>query len=169
MKFPWPVLALALLGACRTVAQEAAPPALPEIRVGQRARTWEVVHRGQRVGLVVLFQDRGHIGDSVYVVRNVWHQDLGLIDGLGRAYRYLPHHKEPAWVGSGTIALGAERILCVEDGCELVELESTPEAGAERPRVAASEPGSPVEEPSESVPTPASSPVAPDEGLPQSL
>ena len=47
---------------------------------------------------MVLFQEDGAARDSVYVVRNLWHQALGLIDGLGRAYRYLPHEEEPAWV-----------------------------------------------------------------------
>lgn len=169
MRFPFlPLLALA--GACRTVETRSAvspPPA--EVRLGQRARAWEVVHGGAKVGTVVLFQDRGRIGDSIYIVRNVWHQDLGLIDGLGRAYRYLPHHREPAWIGSGTIELGAKRILGLEEACQLVELERIQEAGSSPADVAGNAPGMAVEEPRASVPTPASSPAAPDEGLPQSL
>lgn len=167
MKLLLPVLVL--LGACRTVEREAAPAGPARVRVGQRARGWEIVHEGARVGSVVLFQDRGRIDDSIYVVRNAWQQDLGLIDGLGRAYRYLPHHKEPAWIGSGTIELGAERILGLTEECLLVEIELAPEAGATASDVAASEPEAPHQEPPESVPTPASSPAAPDEGLPQSL
>jgi hypothetical protein len=161
---------LALLGACRTVeTRNTVSPPPAEVRVGQRARAWEVVRAGQSLGHVILFQDRGRIGDSIYIVRNLWHQDLGLIDGLGRAYRYLPHHKEPAWIGSGTIALGAERILGVEETCELVEVERIPEAGSSPAEVAGNEPAEPCEELRVNLPTPASSPAAPDEGLPQSL
>jgi hypothetical protein len=40
------------------------------VRVGTRARTWEVRCAGEVVGLVVLFQERGLARDSVYVVRN---------------------------------------------------------------------------------------------------
>jgi hypothetical protein len=168
MKLPF--VMLALLGACRTVESRepvGTPPA--RVRVGQKARGWDVVHQGERVGAVLLFQDRGRIGDTVYIVRNAWQQDLGLIDGLGRAYRYLPHHKEPAWIGSGTIELGAERILGLDEECLLVEVESVPEAGSKAPELAGNEPVPPAEAPSDSTPTPASSPAAPDEGLPQSL
>jgi hypothetical protein len=114
--------ALAALLGCRTTETRglsSAPPA--QARVGTRARTWEVRCAGEVVGLVVLFQERGLARDSVYVVRNPWQQDLGLVDGLGRAFRYVPHLEDPAWVGSGTLALGAERILGAEGRCELVE------------------------------------------------
>jgi hypothetical protein len=161
---------LALAAACRSIetrSPASSPPA--EIRVGQRARAWDVMHDSASVGQVVLFQDRGRIGDTIYIVRNVWHQDLGLIDGLGRAYRYLPHHKEPAWIGSGTIELGAKRILGLAEPCRLVEVERVPEAGSSPAEVAGNEPEEAADEPRASVPAPASSPAAPDEGLPQSL
>lgn len=134
------------------------------MRVGTRARSWDVYQAGECVGRVMLFQERGSIEDSIYVVRNPWNQDLGLIDGLGRAYRYLPHHKQPAWVGSGTIALGVERILGRETACLLVETDVAPDAAAGLPALAAE----PVPAPTEGAPTPASSPAVPDEGLPQS-
>jgi hypothetical protein len=113
---------------CRTTATETVSSVpTPSVRIGTHARTWEVHCEGELLGLVVLFQERGLARDSVYVVRNPWNQDLGLIDGLGRAFRYLPHHAEPAWVGSGTIAVGAQRILGAQATCELVErAESVP-------------------------------------------
>jgi hypothetical protein len=113
--------ALAVLLACRTTETRGLASASAQVRVGTHARTWEVRCAGEVVGLVVLFQERGLACDSVYVVRNPYQQDLGLIDGLGRAFRYVPHLEDPAWVGSGTIALGAERILSVRGPCELVE------------------------------------------------
>lgn len=125
-----PLLALTLVSAgCRTIETRpvaSAPP--PTMRIGSRARVWEVRRGEERLGHVVLFQERGLAGDSIFVVRNSWNQDLGLIDGLGRAYRYLPHLEEPAWVGSGTIALGAERILGAPD-CTLIELEAEADSG----------------------------------------
>ena len=62
-----------------------------------------------------------------YMVRNVWHQDLGLIDAYGRAYRYVPHSSDPAWVGSGSVRQGVERILGLA-GCELSEFPLAAEA-----------------------------------------
>jgi len=97
---------------------------------------WAVEIEGESVGSVVLFQEHGLARDSIYVVRNPWDQDLGMIDGLGRAYRYLPHHKEPAWVGTGTVAEGAARILGSPGTCTLNEVaagagEGRDEAGEE--------------------------------------
>lgn len=129
------ISALLCLGAgCRTVATSAIASATDhDPRVGTRARTWEVRCGGEARGLVVLFHEDGRVRDSLYLVQNLYHQDLGLIDGLGRAYRYLPHHEEPAWVGSGTILSGAQDILDVALPCELVELsdhESRPVPGS---------------------------------------
>lgn len=153
-------VAFVLLSACRTTETRglsSAPTA--KVRVGTHARTWEVHSSGEVVGLVVLFQERGDAHDQVYVVRNPWQQDLGLIDGLGRAFRYVPHLEDPAWVGSGTIAVGAQRILGANDGCELVEIDAeTASAGGLEPRpqeAGANEP--------EPLPT-----ALPDVGLPQS-
>lgn len=124
-----------LLGAgCRTIStREVSSTPTPSVRVGTRARAWDVFSDGARLGLVVLFEDGRRAPDSIYVVRNAWHQDLGLIDTLGRAYRYLPHHEEPAWVGSGTIAAGAQRIFGSSGECELIEvteLETGPLPGS---------------------------------------
>jgi hypothetical protein len=116
-------LAFTLLvsGCLTTEMRPVASSPAPVVRIAERARMWEVRRAGERIGLVVLFQEDGAARDSVYVVRNPWHQDLGLIDGLGRAYRYLPHEEEPAWVGSGTVLQGAERILGVNE-CLLVDV-----------------------------------------------
>src|SRR5262245_26057068 len=116
-------LAFALLvsGCLTTEMRPVASPPAPVVRVGARARMGEVRGSDARLGLVVRCQEHGAARDSVYVVRNPWHQDLGLIDGLGRAYRYLPHEEEPAWVGSGTVLQGAERILDASE-CELVDV-----------------------------------------------
>jgi hypothetical protein len=138
---------------CRTIATSTASPSAASVRVGTHARTWEVRSDGDVHGLVVLFQERGLARDSLYVVRNPWHQDLGMIDGLGRAFRYVPHLEEPVWVGSGTIAAGARAILGIAGECELNELAATARTSAE---------GStePLARPTDGPP--------PDGGLPQS-
>src|SRR5262245_18511275 len=130
------VSAALLCASCRTVASTVSSTPNPEVRVGTRERTWEVKSGGETLGCVILFQERGHVRDSLYIVRNRLHQDLGLIDGLGRAFRYVPHCEEPVWVGSGTIAAGARDILGSEEACELVELAPTdgaPRAGSPEP------------------------------------
>ena len=138
--------------ACRTTANVASAPA-PSARVGTHERTWEVHSGGEVLGLVVLFQEHGLTRDSLYVVRNPWNQDLGMIDGLGRAYRYLPHCEEPAWVGSGTIAAGAREILGAREECELIELPDPA-------RATTNDPQDPVARPADA--------PSPDGGLPQS-
>lgn len=121
-----PIATLLLAGCMTTETRQVSSVAPAIVRVGERARMWQVRHEDETVGTVVAFQEAGLAGDAVYVVRNPWGQDLGMIDGLGRAFRYLPHHEDPAWVGSGTVLLGAERILDLGP-CRLVEI---PEEGA---------------------------------------
>jgi len=73
-----------------------------------------VEHAGSTRGYVVLFESAASPLDAVYVVQNLHQQDLGMIDSLGRAFRYLPHEKDPRWLGSGSIARGVQRILNTE-------------------------------------------------------
>lgn len=47
------------------------------------------------------------------VVQNLFGQDLGLVDSLGRAWRYRAH-EEALWLGSGTIEEGVGWILARE-------------------------------------------------------
>jgi hypothetical protein len=101
-----------------------------EVHIGSLARNWEIRSGEELVGLLVLFEARDVARDSVYVVRNQWHQDLGMIDAFGRAFRYLPHRRDPTWVGTGTVVQGAERILEASSPCRLVELLSTEDSGA---------------------------------------
>jgi hypothetical protein len=128
-------VALALLGACATTERRV--PIVsdsPAVRTARPARAWEVRRGDEVVGRVVYFEERSDLRGAIYVVRNPWHQDLGMVDALGRAYRYLPHHLEPAWVGTGTVAQGVARILGLPVAeCELDEVELP--ASAEAPSV----------------------------------
>jgi hypothetical protein len=128
-------LLFVLLSACETTERRVPVVSkAPSIRTAAPERSWEVVERGLAQGYVVLFTG-AHEGDQVYAVRNTYHQDVGLIDARGRAYRFLPHHREPAWVGSGTIVQGVARILELAEGeCTLVELELESAAQAATPQ-----------------------------------
>ncbi len=118
-----PALSLSLLaGSCRIVEIEQPVSISAEMRVGRPSRTWEILDgEGEVIGLLVFFEVRGSPADSIYMVRNVWHQDLGLIDAHGRAFRYLLHHREPAWIGCGTVLEGVGRIL-EREHCALAEM-----------------------------------------------
>lgn len=124
MRASAPLFLALILAGCRTTetTHHFAGSGEARVRAGARSRTWEVRCGDELAGRIVLFQEQGSVRDSVYIVRNAWHQDLGLIDGLGRAFRYLPHHREPAWVGSGTVVQGAERILGTSSACRLIEV-----------------------------------------------
>lgn len=111
------------LAGCRTT--ESTRPAAPDPPIVYRAqatRAWDVLSaQGAVTGSVVHFASEAAPEQSVWVVRNPHGQDLGWVDSLGRAYRLLPHHREPAWVGTGTVGQGVERILRSEGPCTLRE------------------------------------------------
>ena len=116
------LLVASLLAGCQVVEVRNQPAAVSShVESGVPATAWEVVAPDtERIGIVVRFASTSH-GPPLFMVRNVWHQDLGLIDARGRAYRYVPHHADPAWVGTGTVLQGVERILDRER-CSLVEI-----------------------------------------------
>lgn len=117
------VLAGLALAGCRTTEAKRPLPATPPVVVRSEAsRAWDAVSpTGEVVGSVVHFASEVAPEQAVWVVRNGWGQDLGWVDRLGRAYRLLPHHREPAWVGTGTVLQGVERILRSEGALELRE------------------------------------------------
>lgn len=122
---------------CQVVERREVPVVVDaEPLKGRAVRVWEAVSRsGERLGLLVRFE--ASLASEVhFMVRNPWHQDLGLIDANGRAYRFLPHARDPVWVGTGTIAEGVARVL--EAGaCELLELPFEP--ASDEPRTASAE------------------------------
>ena len=114
-----PGLALLGLAACVTTSRTA--PAQEPGEVIWRsdvAAVWEARVRGAAVGRVVRLGSSE--GERYFVVQNVHGQDLGLIDGQGRAWRARPHAEHEA-VGTGTVADGAARILG-EETVELLEV-----------------------------------------------
>jgi hypothetical protein len=84
-------------------------------------RAWEIVQADRVVGVVVEFTEEP--GRRFYSVRNAWQQELGLVDAVGRAWRYRPHESEPDWLGSGTVVEGAARVLGLDGEAEVFEVE----------------------------------------------
>jgi hypothetical protein len=56
------------------------------------------------------------------MVRNPWDQDVGMIDHLGRSWKRVPH-EEDAWLGTGTVLEGVQRILEAGERAHMVELD----------------------------------------------
>jgi len=129
-----PSVALLLLGeiagGCRVVSEEA-PAGLLAARplVLNRRRTWEIRRANEPLGHVLELAADARDGQPAarcFSVRNTLGQELGRIDGLGRAWRHELFANEPAWVGSGTLAEGAAAILASDAPIELIELAAAP-------------------------------------------
>jgi len=73
-------------------------------------KAWEVVENGEVVGRVVIFQVRDE-EERFFQIRNVHHQDLGMVDSEGRWWRYDLHSDQPVWLGTGTVRGGICQIL----------------------------------------------------------
>lgn len=114
-------VAAALLGSACEVIEIRQPARTPAVaRTAQPVRAWRIVADGEDRGVVVLF--RSADSGTFFSVRNAWQQDLGLVDEVGRAWAFRAHAAEPEWVGSGSVAQGAGRILGTEEAPELVEV-----------------------------------------------
>lgn len=94
------------------------------------AGQWVVLERGVECGSVALYAEPGESGRRLYAVRNLWSQDIGLIDAMGRAWRRVPHG-EDRWLGTGTVLDGARRILELDDSARLVPIEAAVAEGPE--------------------------------------
>ncbi|MEO0649117.1 MAG: hypothetical protein AAFZ65_00385 [Planctomycetota bacterium] len=117
------VLLLLPLAACvSTVSVREVQPELPEALVSVPARAWRVEEHGAHVGFCLRFDPSGGHHDSFHSVRNVWNQELGLVDADGRFWRYRPHGADSLWLGTGTVTEGVFVILGLDpEGSQLVE------------------------------------------------
>lgn len=109
----WCGLLLATLAAGCRVTRRSSPPAL-NLTLLQRSmaeRAW-LVHDGQdrMVGSVVRYEEPAGEQRFSYIVRNIHEQDMGMVDQLGRAYRYRPH-QGPEWLSTGPVEEGVLVIL----------------------------------------------------------
>lgn len=100
-----------LTAACRTIETKRPIYRSEPVRTAPPTRMFEVQDERGPQGFVVLFEATASPQEALYVVRNLHQQDLGVIDALGRAFRYQPHEEKPTWVGSGSILRGVHRIL----------------------------------------------------------
>lgn len=112
-----------LFAGCRTETQRTLRYDLgaPEAAWSAPERAWEVVAGGRVVGVVVEFREAGQ-PRRFFSVRNPEQQELGLVDEHGRAWRSRAHEDEPEWLGTGTVAEGATRILGLESTATLFEV-----------------------------------------------
>ena len=120
----WCGLLLATLAAGCRVTRRSSPPAL-NLTLLQRSmaeRAW-LVHDGQdrMVGSVVRYEEPAGEQRFSYIVRNIHEQDMGMVDQLGRAYRYRPH-QGPEWLSTGPVREGALAILGLGLAGELEEI-----------------------------------------------
>jgi len=118
------VAALALVG-CRTAVHEQ-PVGVDQAKpiVLEARRLWRVMDSAAVVGVVVRFETADGAQDPTrhyYSVRNALQQELGTIDGHGRAWRFEPHEREPRFVGTGSLLDGVRQILGAGKSTELVE------------------------------------------------
>lgn len=117
---------LLALAACRTeTTEEPAGASLHKVEKLAAERAWQVLDGGKPIGSVVLYVDPDAPADAstqYFSVRNTFQQELGSIDGLGRAWRFSPHQREARLVGTGTVLEGARKILGGGVDCELVEI-----------------------------------------------
>ena len=116
------VLACALC-ACRTTTIST-PPGLANAVVlrSHAVAAWDVVEAGNVRGSIVRFEEPGGSGRAWFSVRNTFAQEVGIVDLDGRAWRYRPHQRDPEWIGSGTVAQGAARVLGASEDARLVEV-----------------------------------------------
>jgi hypothetical protein len=113
------------LPACRTTT-EGRPFAVRDRAVVRHLlpeRAFELVEDGEVLGRVVQFRSTHAGGEAIWSIRDPWHHELGLVDGLGRVWRYVPHSEEPSWIGSGTVLEGARLVLRAGEGAALREVE----------------------------------------------
>lgn len=118
------VLAAALFCGCRTTTIDHPFAQHGEAVVAhlQPTRAWRIDTENGPVGFVVYFASESDPDESFYSVRNPFQQELGLIDGLGRSWRFRPHSEEPEWNGTGTVSEGARAILELEGPASLTDV-----------------------------------------------
>lgn len=75
------------------------------------------------LGYLVRFESVNDPDVFFFSVRNGWHQELGLIDHTGRAYRFQPHGEEAEWLSSGTVEDGMRAILQAPPAALLREID----------------------------------------------
>lgn len=116
---------LSLPVACRTTSSESpAGGRDASVTRSKATRVWEVVLDGERIGVVTRYESDEVPPRTFFLVKNPARQDLGMVDALGRAWRYRPHEREAEWLTTGTVLHGALAILGRSGTGQLRELGS---------------------------------------------
>lgn len=115
------LICLLALAACRTTTTSS-PPNMDAAVVTHATPVfaWKFVDGGRTLGFVVRYATGEPRSQTWYSVRNEHNQELGLVDADGRAWRYRAHQRDPEWLGSGTVAQGAGRILAASAFAEMI-------------------------------------------------
>jgi len=119
------LLALLPLGCETSYRTRLATPGVALVTRTEAVRAWALTLDGERLGWVVEFQDPDAPDDPTreyFSVRNLQQQELGSLDGHGRAWRFVPHQRDPEWVGTTTVLEGACRILGLDAATQLEEV-----------------------------------------------
>jgi hypothetical protein len=108
-------MACPALVACLAVEERHSSPPPPPAVASFPGDAWTILGGSDaELGFVVRFEEVAPTLDQArtfFSVRNIHGQELGLVDDLGRAWRYRPHALEPDWVGTDGLAEGVARIL----------------------------------------------------------
>lgn len=119
-------LLLTLCASClmtdRTTSSLSPAPAV----ISSPGQAWIVKDQGgQHLGYLVHFQENSSATQpkGFFSVRNTFQQELGLVDDLGRSWRFEPHAKQPMWLGSGTVSEATSRIFGFPIQLSLTTLE----------------------------------------------
>ena len=129
----WTLFGLTLSGVApgciETQSQRQVGPAEGEVIFSDRDAQWLVRDPdGRPLGYLLRFVPRAD-APAFHTVVSPHLQDVGLVDALGRWWRYVPHQVEPELVGTGTVREGVEVLLGASGEPELEPLESLPEPG----------------------------------------
>jgi hypothetical protein len=118
------VASLALTGAaCRTTRRAAQAPAEDAQPIHSTPRrAWRLLDGERLAGWVISFREEAGGEREFYSVRNEFQQELGLIDALGRAWRYRPFEERPEHIATSTVVEGARAILGASSAARLVEV-----------------------------------------------
>lgn len=119
----------ALLGVACTSSRSVAPPGLSAARPIHLdvVATWRVLDGGEFVGIVLQYASDPTVNgvrSSYFSVQDRLRHELGRVDGLGRAWRFEPHAREPRWVATGTVLEGVREILSTSEAATLAESSS---------------------------------------------
>ena len=110
-------------GCVTTETRNTNHPVAPAVSTAP-SRSWRgESDSGALVGYLVRFAEgpKSQAARGFFSVRNAYQQELGLVDDLGRSWRFEPHQKEPTWLGSGSVTEATGRILGMD-----VQLVETP-------------------------------------------